>query len=62
MFNLNFKHGKTQLKLEVGMKNSSAPSQKVKDSKMNQFIDWSLGLATAIGIWKYLILPLLSIL
>ena len=61
MFHLKFKRqwSKSKLELECGTNNSSSPSVNEVDSLMDKLIRWSLGLGTLLGIWKYLILPIL---
>lgn len=61
MYYFKFKRqwSKSKLELECGTNNSSNPSVNEVDSVMNKLIRWSLGLSTLLGIWKYLILPIL---
>lgn len=49
---------KVKLYMELGTKNSNDTPNK-KDSLMNRLIWLSLEIATVVGIWKYLIIPLL---
>lgn len=47
--------------MEYGTNNSSATSSVKKDSLITKMIWFSLELGTLLGIWKYILLPLFSL-
>ena len=63
MFNLKLKcqWKKIKINMEYGTNNNSATSSVKKDSLITKMIWFSLELGTLLGIWKYILLPLFSL-